>query len=186
MHTRLDFQKRMLHLWISTQDAQSLIFQGCWVNITPTDSSQIFSCSPLLQIKICIAKGTRGSFLNSFYFQYFLTVEIGLSDTWWHSVTDDTAHKAKKGAKLRCWKFTSVCEKERRGRVWEWELGSLKRRQMVWIYWHEYYKLQVSPDAVKSNIRNWSQRICPKVSRKTTAFASATGNLLKPSQTSVF
>lgn len=163
-------------------------FQGCWADIAPMDTSQNFSCLPQLQIKLCITKGTRKHFLGTFYFHCFLTVETGLSDTWWHSVTDDTAHKAKKKQKKK--KQNSggenlpQCVRKRRGRVFEWKLHSLRRRQMVRIYWHEYYKLQVSQNAVKCNIRNWWQIICPKLSRKTMAFASATGNLGKPSQSS--
>lgn len=83
------------------------------------DSSQNFSCLLLLQIKVRIAKGTRKHFLKSFYFQYFLTVEIGLSDTWWHSVTDDTAHKAEKGSKTQVVKIhLSAWEKEKEESLW--------------------------------------------------------------------
>jgi len=70
--------------------------------------------------------------------------------------------------------------KEKRGRVCELKLDSLKRRQMVCIYQHEYYKFQVSQKAVKSSIRNWWHIICPKASRKTMAFATAAGSLGKP------
>lgn len=83
------------------------------------DSSQNFSPLPLLQIKLCIAKGTREHFLNSFSFQYFLTVEIGLSDTWWHSVTDDTAHKAEKRSKTQVVKIhLSAWEREEGESLW--------------------------------------------------------------------